>query len=30
MLLLPKVWPYEGKDKVDLLVPPQEGKKPSY
>ena len=30
MLLLPKVWPYEGKDKVDLLVPPQEGNKPSY
>ena len=21
-----KVWPYEGKDKMDLLVPPQEGK----
>ena len=21
-----QVWPYEGKDKVDLLVPPQEGK----
>ena len=20
-----QVWPYEGKDKVDLLVPPQEG-----
>ena len=24
------MWPYEGKDKVDLLVPPQDGKKPSY
>ena len=22
-----QVWPYEGKDKVDLLVPPQDGKK---
>lgn len=20
-----QVWPYEGKDKVDLLVPPQDG-----
>ena len=20
-----KVWPYEGRDKVDLLVPPQDG-----
>ena len=20
-----KVWPYEGKDKIDLLVPPREG-----
>ena len=25
-----QVWPYEGKDKVDLLVPPQEGKNISY
>ncbi len=22
-----KVWPYEGKEKIDLLVPPPEGKK---
>ena len=21
-----KVWPYEGKDKIDLLIPPREGK----
>ena len=21
-----KVWPYEGKEKIDLLVPPREGK----
>ena len=20
-----KVWPYEGKEKIDLLVPPREG-----
>ena len=20
-----KVWPYEGKDKIDLIVPPREG-----
>ena len=21
-----KVWPYEGKEKIDLLVPPREGR----
>ena len=24
-----KVWPYEGKEKIDLLVPPREGKQTS-
>ena len=25
-----KVWPYEGKEKIDLLVPPREGKQTSH
>ena len=25
LYFLSQVWPYEGKDKVDLLVPPQDG-----
>ena len=25
-----KVWPYEGKEKIDLLVPPREGKSTDY